>query len=470
MSRHPKFRHVFCALSMLVALSAAGSAQTDARAREVDAFMKQQMTARHIPGAAVAVVSHGRTVLIKGYGLADVEHGVRVVDHTVFELGSVTKQFTATAIMILVQDRKLSLEDSVGGLLDNLPDTWRGLTIRQLLTHTSGLPEYSRPEFHLDFRRDYSRQDLLGLVTNAPLDFAPGAQLSYSNTGYFLLGVVIEKASGKSYGDFLRERIFERLGMKDTRLNDRTSIIGNRAHGYSLVDYVVTNAPYVSPTTTFAAGGLVSSAADMALWLQAQGSTTLLTHAHWDAMWTKTRLNGGASADYGFGWYVRANGPRKRLEHSGGVQGFSAYTANFVDDSLSVMFLANSDVPVGRLGAGLSEIYLPSLRYSPPKPIADADTAMTTFLRRLASALMRGKGDSSWYTAKVQSYYFPSRIAARKAIGALGPMHSFDLIDVTEDAGRQRRTYLSVLGENRTRFIFWVTRDGKVDGVDFEIE
>jgi len=151
-------------------------------------------------------------------------------------------------------------------------------------------------------------------------------------------------------------------------------------------------------------------------------------------------------------------------------QGFSTYTANFVDDSLSIMFLANSDVPVGRLGGGIFQIYLPSLRTAPPKPIADADTAMTRFLQRVATALSQGRGDSSWYTPPVQQFYFPDRIESRKAIGALGAIKSFALIETSDDNGRQRRVYRTMMGTTWVRFTFWVTPARKVDGVNFEIE
>ena len=187
---------------VLSAISLAVSAQSPAfdaasHEREVDAFMQQQMTARQIPGAAVAVVRGGRVILVKGYGVADVEHRVPVTEHTVFELASVTKPFTAMAIMMLVQDGKLSLDARIADVVADLPAAWRAVTIRQLLTHTSGIAEFARPAFNMNARKDYKPREIIQLVADAPLDFPPGERHSYSNTGYVLLGMAIETLSAK---------------------------------------------------------------------------------------------------------------------------------------------------------------------------------------------------------------------------------------------------------------------------------
>ena len=449
----------------------AQAASSDTLEREVDALMKQEMRARHIPGASVAVVSKGEVVLLKGYGLADVENQVPAAANTVYEIASVTKQFTATAIMMLVQERKLALDDSINQVLDGLPAAWSKITIRQLLNHTAGLPEYSKPQFHLDMRKDHSSRDLLQLVVNTPLDFTPGERYSYSNTGYVLAGMLIEKLSGKDYGTFMRERIFEPLGMRDSRFNDQSAIIPNRARGYTFNNYTLANAEYTSSSNPYAAGGLLSSAADMAKWMQAQGSEKLLSRANWEQMWTNARLNDGTTFGYGFGWNIRTTWSRKRVEHSGGIQGFSSNVTRFIDDDLSVIFLVNSDANVGRLGQHIFGLYLPATQYRPAKPIADADTATSDFLRRVSTALAQGTGDPGWYTPKVQSFYFPNRIKLRRgAFEGLGPMQSFDLLEVKEEAGRMKRIYRAVFGTTPMLFTYWLTPDHKVDDVNFEVE
>jgi CubicO group peptidase (beta-lactamase class C family) len=438
---------------------------------EVDAVMKQQMRARHIPGASVAVVSHGKVVLLKSYGLADVENQVPATPHTVYELASVTKQFTAAAIMMLVQDGKLSLDDPINQLLDGLPAGWNKITIRQLLNHTAGVPEFSKPQFHLDMRADHAPRDLIQLVANAPLDFTPGEKYSYSNTGYVLLGMLIEKLSGKKYGTFVRERIFEPLDMKDSRFNDQSAIVPNRARGYTFTNFILENADFTSSSNPYAAGGLLSSAADMAKWMQAQGSEKLLSRSNWEQMWTEARLNDGTNFGYGFGWNIRTTWSRKRVEHAGGISGFKTNVTRFIDDDLSVIYLLNSDAGPGSLGRRIFGLYLPATQYHPPKAIAETDTRITNLLRRVTVALSQGTGDPSWYTPKLQQYFFPDRIKLRKGwFDGLGPLQSFDLIQVKEESGRQKRIYRAVFDSIPMLFTYWLTPDHKIDDADFEVE
>jgi len=438
---------------------------------EVDAVMKQQMRGRHIPGASVAVVSHGKLVLLKSYGLADVENQVPATPHTVYELASVTKQFTATAIMMLVQEGKLSLDAAVNHVLDGLPAAWNKITIRQLLNHTAGLPDFSRPQFHLEMRADHSPRDLIQLVANTPLDFTPGEKYSYSNTGYVVLGMVIEKLSGRKYGTFVRERIFEPLDMRDSRFNDQSAIVPNRARGYTFSNFVLENADFTSSSNPYAAGGLLSSAADMAKWMQAQGSVKLLSQSNWEQMWTEARLNDGSNFGYGFGWNIRTTWSRKRVEHAGGISGFSTNVTRFIDDDLSLIYLLNSDAGPGSLGRRIFGLYLPATQYHPPKAIAETDTATTDLLRRVTIALSQGTGDPSWYTPKVQQYFFPDRIKLRKGwFDGLGPLQSFDLIQVKEESGRQKRIYRGVFDSIPMLFTYWLTPDHKIDDADFEVE
>lgn len=462
-------------ISLLLAItSAIGVAQAPARAgleSEVDALMKQQMRGRHIPGASVAVVSRGQVVLLKGYGLADVENQVPATPHTVFELASVTKQFTATAIMMLVQDGKLSLDDTITHALEGLPAAWDKITIRQLLNHTGGIPDFSRPAYRLDMRLDHTPRELVHLVESSALDFTPGQKYSYSNTGYVLLGMIIEKVSGKDYGTFQRERIFEPLGMTDSRFNNQSAIVPNRARGYTFTNFILENADFTSSSNPYAAGGLLSSAADMAKWIQAQGSEKLLSRANWEQMWTDARLNDGTSFGYGFGWNIRRTWSRKRVEHAGGISGFKTNVTRFIDDDISVVYLLNSDSGAGRLAQHIFGLYLPVTQYHPPKAIADPDTATTEFLRRVTDALSKGTGDPRWYTPKVQKFLFPDAIKSRKGgFDDLGPLQSFELIQVKEDAGRQQRIYRALFGTTPMLFTYWLTPDHKIDDADFEVE
>ncbi len=209
-------------------------AQSDARADSssdaVDAYIEGRMQKRHIPGVSIAIVQDGKVVRLKGYGFANVELSVPATENSVYQLASVTKMFTATAVMMLVEDGKLGLDDKITDRLSDLPPAWKVVTVGQLLSHTSGIKSYtSVRDFHKSARKDYSQREILDLVAKEPLEFAPGEKWSYSNTGYFLLGMLIEKVSGKPYGEFLSERIFKPLGMTQTRVNDLRDVIKGRA-------------------------------------------------------------------------------------------------------------------------------------------------------------------------------------------------------------------------------------------------
>jgi CubicO group peptidase (beta-lactamase class C family) len=375
--------------------------------------------------------------------------------------------------MMLVEAGKLSLDDKLTRVLDDLPAAWEMVTIRQLLNHTSGIPDFAKKlDFHVDMRKDFTERQIIALVANDPLDFRPGERMSYSNTGYFLLGMVIEKTSGRPYGDFLRERIFQPLGMAATRFNNLRAVIPNRARGYGLEDAMLYNAEYVSPSIPFAAGGLVSSAADMTRWALAQGSQKLLKAASWEAMWTPGGLNDGKTTAYGFGWYVRSKWSRKRVEHLGGIQGFNGGIVKFIDGDLTVIVLFNSEYAhAERFLWGIYGIYLPDTMFKPPTPITDDDEATTQFLREVTTALAQGTGDPSWFTSAVQQFYFPNRIKARKLmLGVFGPLTSFQLIGSEAKPGERKRSYRAVFGETPFRFTFQLTQDGRVAGVDFDPE
>ncbi|MFL6590158.1 MAG: serine hydrolase [Chthoniobacterales bacterium] len=321
----------------LVALSAliCANAKSDQVADFVNGYLKQ----KQIPGCAVLVRKDGQVVHSAGYGIANLEYGVSVTPKTVFQSGSVGKQFTAMAVMMLVEEGKLSLGDPVSKFL-KVPSTWSKITIRHLLTHTSGLGDY--PE-KFSLQKDYSEDELLKMVTAQRLDFAPGDGWSYSNLGYLTLGIVIHKVTGEFYGDLLEKRIFKRLGMNDTRIISEEQIISNRAAGYRLENRALKNQTWVSPSLNRTAdGSLYLTIEDMAKWDEALDKGMLLSSAGYEQMWTPARLNDGSTTSYGFGWTLGKNALGHRLiEHGGAWQGFATYIGRHPDDRLSVVVLCN---------------------------------------------------------------------------------------------------------------------------------
>ena len=272
-------------------------------ADETDDYVQSQMQRQLIPGLSLAVIKEGKVILAKGYGLANVEHNVPAKPETIYQSGSLGKQFTATAVMLLVEEGKLRLDDKITKYLDGTPQAWKGITVRHLLTHTSGIKNYG-PE-DLNYRQDYTEKELLHKVVSLPMDFAAGEKWSYSNTGYMLLGIVIRRASGEFYGDYLRKRVFTPLGMKTARIISEEDIIPNRAAGYRLVKGQLKNQEWVSPLlNTTADGSLYLTVLDLAKWDAALYTEKLLKRPSLEQMWTPVKTTDGKSHPYGFGWAI----------------------------------------------------------------------------------------------------------------------------------------------------------------------
>jgi CubicO group peptidase (beta-lactamase class C family) len=332
-----------------------------ARADEIDDYVAAEIERQKVPGIAIAVLRNGEIVKTRGYGLANVEHSVPATERTIFQSGSVGKQFTATLVMLLVEEGKLALDDKLIEHIDGAPDTWRDITVRHLLTHTSGLSNAVYEK--IDLRRDYTEDELTREIAALPLDFAPGDRWSYSNSGYVMLGVLIGKVTGTFYGDLLRQKVFEPIGMTTARVISEADIVPNRAAGYRLVDGVLKNQDWVSPLlNTTADGALYLTALDMAEWEAALARNELLRPESLRLMWTPVTLNDGSTAEYGFGWSVSEMRGHRVIQHSGGWQGFGAHIARYVDDSLTVVVLTNlAQADPGRIALGIAGLYEPEL-------------------------------------------------------------------------------------------------------------
>ena len=314
------------------------------RTQKVDAFVRDKMAANHIPGLSLAVVRDGKVVLAKGYGMANLELSAPASEKTAFAIYSITKTFTGVATMMLVEEGKIALDDPVSKHLNDLPVVWREVTIRHLLNHTSGLKEFcALPAKPCDVPRDFTQAEVIKLVAEYPLDFPSGERSAYGNTGYFLLGMLIEKVSGRSYEQFLRERIFAPLEMRDTRLENYAELIPYRANGYTWKDGGYRNALRVSPTLTFSVAGLVSTVLDLAKYDAALYSEKLLKKRTLDEMWTKTKLKNGETVEHGLGFGLTPYKGRRRVGHSGGHTGFSTTMTRLIDEKVSVIVLTNSD-------------------------------------------------------------------------------------------------------------------------------
>jgi CubicO group peptidase (beta-lactamase class C family) len=362
--RHP-IANAAVLLLFITGLAGIAAAQ-DTAPPGIDEYVKTEMTKERIPGLSLALIKDGRIILAKGYGLANVELQVPVKPETIFQSGSVGKQFTATAVMMLVEEGKLGLEDKISKYFSDAPESWKFITVRHLLTHTSGMTDYPRD---FDFRRDYTEDELLKRAQAIPLAFQPGEKWQYSNLGFVTLGILIHKVSGKFYGDFLQERIFTPLGMNTARIISEADIVPNRAAGYHLVRGELKNQDWVSPTlNTTADGALYLTVFDMAKWDAALYTEKLLKKSSIDQMWTPVKLNNGTRQPYGFGWSLGEVRGHHIVRHGGAWQGFKCFILRYPDDKFTVVLFANLiQTNESKLAHDIAAIYIPDLAPAPAK-------------------------------------------------------------------------------------------------------
>jgi CubicO group peptidase (beta-lactamase class C family) len=317
------------------------------------------MQRQHIPGVALLVSRGGKIVQAQGFGLANVELQVPVKPETVFQSGSVGKQFTATAVMMLVEEGKVGLSDPLTKYFPDAPATWKEVTVRELLSHTAGFGDY--PD-KFNFRKDWTEPEMLKLVEGIPLAYPPGTKWEYSNLGYMTLGILIHRVTGEFYGDFLQQRIFHPLDMQTTRIISEADIIPNRSAGYRLVKGELKNQEWVAPkVNTTADGSLYFSILDLARWDAALYTEKLLKRSSLDQMWTPAKLKNGQpnKAGYGFGWEMEERHGHHVVGHTGSWQGFKTAIARYVNDQLTVVVLANlAEAKPGAIAEHVADMYL----------------------------------------------------------------------------------------------------------------
>jgi len=363
---------IFNALALAVAAHAVPDEPLSAT---VDEFVNAELRAQHIPGVALAVVRDGKIVKAAGYGMANVELSVPTKPESIFQTGSVGKQFTATAVMMLVEEGKVGLDDKVSRYFPDSPPAWKDITVRHLLTHTSGISDYTEEKTGgvINLRADYTEEELVKKIAALPLDFQPGEKWSYSNSGFLLLGVLIHHVTGEFYGDFLQHRVFQPLQMASTRIISEADIVPNRCAGYRLHKGELKNQEWVSPSlNTTADGALYTNILDLAKWDAALYTEKLLKKSSFDQIWTPVKLNSGKTYPYGFGWSIADVNGHRLFHHGGAWQGFTMHISRYVDDQLTIIVMTNLDSghsDPGKIAQGVAALYVPALKKpEPAKP------------------------------------------------------------------------------------------------------
>lgn len=305
---------------------------------KLDRVLRAHQEYRRFMGAAL-VAKDGKVLLEKGYGMANLELDVPNTPDTKFRLGSITKQFTATAILQLEEQGKLATSDLACKYVDGCPDTWKAITIHHLLTHTSGIPSYTTREFMSkpqNVRVPLTPVEILMLSKDKPLEFEPGTKWNYDNSGYIFLGAIVEKVSGEKYADYLRKHIFEPLDMQDSGYDDTKTVLKNRASGYQPSPKGLVNADYLDMSLPYAAGSLYSTVRDLYRWDRALYTDKALSKSSREKLFTSYK------SDYGYGWMLKPMVNHKQVGHGGGIFGFVTYIARFPDDDAFVVVLSNS--------------------------------------------------------------------------------------------------------------------------------
>jgi D-alanyl-D-alanine carboxypeptidase len=341
-------RHIFGSVLLVSALATPTARAQDARTlvRYVDSVATAAVAEKRTAGVSVAVVKNGRPLVVKGYGFADLENDVPATPETVYRIGSVTKQFTSAAIMRLMEQGKLSLDDTLQKFFPNFPSQGNRVTVRHLLNHTSGIKSYTSlgPKWGRLMRLDLAPDSMVSLFANEPFDFKPGDAWRYNNSGYFLLGMIIEKLSGKPYGQYLQDELFTPLGLKSTVYCDQAPLIKHRAQGYAPRPggggFI--NAEPLSMTHPYAAGSLCSTVNDLVAWTVALSSGKVVSPASYKLMTTPVALNDGKPLTYGFGLGVGAVGGHRQISHNGGINGFISELHLYPDDSVITVVLTNT--------------------------------------------------------------------------------------------------------------------------------
>lgn len=438
---------------------------------KVDKLVQDRMYNQQIPGLALVVINDGKILKAQAYGFADVDSQVPATTNTVFRIGSISKQFVATAIMMLVEEGKLNLDDLVGKYLDGTPRRWKKITIRHLLTHTSGIPDFLNENIPVDASLDAFDQSVFKAVARRSLHFAPGEDWRYSNSNYHLLGMVIRKITGKPYSDFLRERIFEPLEMTRTSVSPETGSFPGQASGYKWESGLRPADSLAASIRASAAGGILSTILDLAKWDAALYTDRLLKKTSLHQMWTAASSNDGMTFRYGFGCGLSRVNDRLIVSHVGNTSGFSSVFHRAADDHLTVIILDNrfnSEVAVASLAWKIAKIYL----WKGPDyhSIPDDEPKVVDRVRNILIRGGHGRLRAADFTTAVWAELSPwQRQMQLDEAGFSGPVLSLTLVERSTEAGGRSYRYrvqykfgtilLHVVFDERNKITVWKVED-----------
>jgi CubicO group peptidase (beta-lactamase class C family) len=387
---------LFASLLILTISSIAQSKQDKQLIKNLDQLIGEKYNAL-APGCAVLVAKNDQVIYAKAFGTANLELNVPLRADMVFRIGSLTKQFTAVALLQLVEQGKISLHDSLQTFVKGFPYKGHTITIENLLTHTSGIADYETLDFHIPnaIRIDFPPKLLIDSLSKLPLEFVPGTKYQYSNSNYLLLGYIIEQASGKSYKAYLQEHIFQPAGLSNTYYDNPTQIIKNRVSGYTKDSSGYRNADYISLSQVSSAGALASNVEDLFKWHRALYSYKLLRKETLQKAFTPFKLLNDSVSEYGYGWFIRSWKGSPAIGHGGAIDGFRSMETYFPEQNIFVVALFNSDDDgCFNLFENIMDVVVGKSLSIAYKDVEVADSVLNTYVGTYVSAEMPSSTDS----------------------------------------------------------------------------
>ena len=449
-----------------------------AQADSLDDLILAQMKKRQIPGLSIAILRNGKVVRASGYGLANVELKVPASKDSVYEIGSISKQFAAEAVMLLAEDGKIGLDDPITKYLPaNAPASWQSITVSNLLNHTSGLKDWTEIK-EFSYRREYSAEEFVDLVKLFPLQFRPGETWLYSNTNLPLIGIIVERASGRSFEDYVTERIIQPLNFSTIRFKHQEDVVANRATGYVLRKDTLKNGEPFRPRVIAASGGILASAIDLARWWDAVMTGRVVKPASLDRMLAPTKLSDGRSVAHGYAFFIDSFNGHKVIQHFGStVGGFGSIVRYYPREKVTVSVIGNLED--GGFGAEyiakrVADFVIPGAFSDGMNESPDTTPGQTKNALNVLNEIAAGRSTaemSANYAAKVPD-------AFRKQLAEnLKQMDSFVylgrekitadhfMLDATADEFIRYR--MTVAGK-KVYYYFRMNKEGKIGWIQFE--
>lgn len=452
------------------------SFSTTLRADWVDDFAAEQIKQRKIPGLSIAVIKDGKVVKATGYGFANLELKVPATKDTVYEIGSISKQFASEALMLLVEDGKVNLDDSINKYLPlNAPETWQKITVRNLLNHTSGLKDWTEIK-EFSYRREYSAEEFVALVKDFPLNFQPNENWTYSNTNLPLVGIIVEKASGKSFEDFVTERIIKPLAFPTIRFKHQEDVVANRATGYVLRNDAWKNGEPFRPKIIAASGGILANATDLAGWWEAVLQNRVVKPATLSQMLAPTRINDGRLIAHGFAFFIDSFNGHKTIQHFGStVGGFGSIVRYYPQEKITIAVIGNLED--GGFGAEyvakrVANFYIPGAHVSGLKETINANQtqAHLQILKDIADK-KTPENLATNYASKISETFrqqLAENLKQMKFFAYLGSEKITADHFMLDPTAAEFFRYKMTLANKTVYYHFRINKEGKIGWINFE--